>query len=186
MAKKVIIIFVISIFYNLSFAQRLLTNNLVINPSFESYTQCPDNVAQIKRAFPWSDCVGGIGSDFYHSCCSLNWMIQVLNMQHPRTGNGEAGIYVYGLWIDHNYRDYIIDELYDYLKNNKKYCSEFYVSLSNASKGAIENIGMYFSVDTVYNSNGMFPLVNLQPQIENHNGIIKDTMNWVKKIHYNR
>jgi gliding motility-associated-like protein len=100
-----------------------------------------------------------------------------LSVQHPRSGDGMAGIGVYGLWIGDNFREYIMGVLTDSLKKQKRYCGEFYVSLINTSKGAIEDMGMYFSIDTVYNYNGLYAL---QPQIENHKGIIMDTTHWVK------
>jgi len=56
--KKIALYILLLIFtLNNSFAQRLLTANLVINPSFEFYTQCPDGKTQITYAYTWSDCM---------------------------------------------------------------------------------------------------------------------------------
>lgn len=41
--------------------QHILSANLVINPGFEDYTQCPTGMTQIYYAFPWSDGLGGGG-----------------------------------------------------------------------------------------------------------------------------
>jgi len=98
-------------------------------------------------------------------------------MQHPKTGAGMAGFYMFGLWIGENYREYIMGVLTDSLKKQKRYCGEFYTSLDNYSNGAIEDMGMYFSIDTVLISSNLY---SLQPQIENHKGIIIDTIHWVK------
>lgn len=87
---------------------------------------------------------------------------------------------MYGSWTGHNYREYIIGELNDSLKSNRHYCGEFYTSLSNYSKGALEDMGMYFSIDTVLVSSTFGGLFSLYPQIENHKGIIIDTISWVK------
>ncbi|MCX6164272.1 MAG: gliding motility-associated C-terminal domain-containing protein, partial [Ignavibacteriae bacterium] len=163
-------------------AQLILSPNFVVNPSFENYTNCPSNFGQIYYAYSWSDCLKGMGStDYYNICNTSTWMIQFINIQHPRTGNGEAGGYMYGSWLGDNYRDYIMGNLSDSLKYNKRYCGGFYTSLLNTCKGAVDNIGMFFSVDTIYNSLGcLCPFSNFQPQIENHNGVIMDTVNWVK------
>jgi len=59
--KKIFSIILFLLLFNISFAQRLLTANLVVNPSFEFYTQCPDGMTQITYAYPWSDCLGGGG-----------------------------------------------------------------------------------------------------------------------------
>ncbi|MCX6231065.1 MAG: gliding motility-associated C-terminal domain-containing protein [Bacteroidetes bacterium] len=153
--------------------------NLVINPGFEQYTQCPFNGTQIRFAFPWDDCVGGNGSSDYYNTCSTNpYIYLIFNFRQPRSGNGMAGIYMFGTWIGDEYREYIMGVLTDSLKKQKRYCGELYTGYI-ICKQAVENIGMYFSVDTVSNYSGLFALV---PQIENHKGILKDTINWVKVV----
>ncbi len=42
-------------------AQHLLSGNLVINPGFEDYIQCPLNYGQIFFVSNWSDGQGGGG-----------------------------------------------------------------------------------------------------------------------------
>ena len=165
-------------------SQHLLSGNLVINPSFEQYIQCPWGMAQIPFAFPWSDCLGGGGStDYYNYCTSNSGLLGLLSNQNPRTGLGMAGFALYGSWIYHNYREYISGELYYSLVQDKRYCGELYTSLGNYCKGAVENMGMFFSADTLWNFDtiGTQPgLFSTNPQIENHKGIIYDTVNWVK------
>ena len=178
MKKKLLYILLFLFTVNVSFAQRLLTTNFVINPSFESYTQCPYAMAQIAFAFPWSDCLGGLGSSDYYNICSTSPYLSIpYSYQHPHTGIGMTGICLYGLWIEDNYREYLMGELSNSLKKNKRYCGELYTSLSNYCKGAVENIGIFFSIDTVLKSSNLYAL---HPQIENHKGIISDTINWVK------
>jgi gliding motility-associated-like protein len=181
--RKLILLILFSLAYNVQ-AQHILSANLVINPSFEFYTQCPDNVAQITYSYPWSDCMWwGGSSDYYNYCSSSQYITIPLSFQHPRTGLGMSGIYLYGSWIYHNYREYISGELYHCLVKDKRYCGELYTSLGNYCKGAVENMGMFFSVDTLWNFDtiGTQPgLFSTNPQIENHKGIITDTVNWVK------
>ncbi|MFZ4412198.1 MAG: gliding motility-associated C-terminal domain-containing protein [Bacteroidales bacterium] len=158
---------------------QIIGPNLVANPGFELYTQCPNNPTQIRFAFLWDDCVGGIGSsDYYNLCTSSPSLLAMFNFRQPRSGNGMAGIYMFGTWVGDEYREYIMGVLTDSLKKQKRYCGEFYNGYI-ICKQAVENIGMYFSVDTVLNYSGLFALV---PQIENHNGVLKDTINWVKVI----
>ncbi len=158
---------------------QIIGPNLVANPSFEQYIQCPFNSSQIKFAFPWEDCLGGNGSsDYLNYCTSHPGLIITLNLRPPRTGVGMAGIYMFGTWIGDEYREYIMGVLTDSLKKQKRYCGEFYTGYV-ICKQAVENIGMYFSIDTVLNYSGLFALV---PQIENHNGVLKDTNNWEKVV----
>jgi len=91
-----------------------------------------------------------------------------------------VGIACYGNWIGHNYREYITGVLNDSLKKSKQYCGLFYTALRSSCKGAVENLGMYFSELPIIYSGNLIPLSYLQPQIENKKGIIKDTINWVK------
>ena len=165
-------------------SQHILSGNYVINPSFEFYTQCPDGMTQITYAYPWSDCLEGGGStDYYNFCSSYSGLLSGLSIQHPRTGNAMAGIINYGSWLQDNHREYLEGKLSNNLKKNKRYCGELYSSLVNTSKGAIENIGILFSKDTLWDFDtvyGFTQIIITNPQIENKKGIIKDTVNWVK------
>jgi len=162
-------------------AQHLLSGNLVINPGFEDYIQCPLNYGQIFFVSNWSDGQGGGGSSDYFNTCTTNaGLISILNDQYPKSGNAMVGIACYGNWIGHNYREYITGVLNDSLKKSKQYCGLFYTALRSSCKGAVENLGMYFSELPIIYSGNLIPLSYLQPQIENKKGIIKDTINWVK------
>ena len=165
------------IFSNCVFGQ---VSNLIQNPSFEDYSQCPDNGSQIFLAKPWSDCMNGNGSSDFLHCCASNGSIyfEINYNQFPRTGLGEASIILFGNYLLDNYREYIGVELKENLKANKKYCPKLYVSLNNFANYAIENIGMYFSPTQVIQSTLNAPLPYI-PQVQNLNGIIKDTMNWI-------
>jgi hypothetical protein len=54
------------IFLVLILSTKIRAQNLVPNPSFEEYTECPDNIFQIERAVGWSWLVGKL--DYYHEC----------------------------------------------------------------------------------------------------------------------
>ena len=160
-------------------AQKNISNNLVPNPSFENYTQCPNNMSQISFAYPWTDCWHGLGSSDYFNTCSTLPLSSMYNLQHSRSGNGHAGIYFMSYhYVNNNNREYLEVELNDSLQYNKKYCTEFYVSLYNYATYAVENIHAYFSIEEVIqNSMQVLPY---HPQIKNKKGIINDTTNWVK------
>ena len=134
-------------------------------------------MCQIFLASPWSDCMNGTGSSEYFNLCTTDpGLLSTLYYQQPRTGLGMAGIYMYGTWIQDNYREYIIGNFSDSLTKHKRYCGNLFTSFLNC-KGAVENIGMYFSPNPILIDSNLYAL---QPQIENHKGIIKDTLNWVR------
>jgi len=43
--------------------------NLVPNPSFEQYSECPDGPGKIAFAYPWKSVVGGC--DYFHECAPI-------------------------------------------------------------------------------------------------------------------
>lgn len=61
--QKFIFIFSFLLIANFSFAQV----NLVPNPSFESYSTCPDGSSQLYKATPWFN--PALGSPDYFNVC---------------------------------------------------------------------------------------------------------------------
>jgi gliding motility-associated-like protein len=170
-------------------AQYILSNNLVPNPSFEEYTQCPDNWGQIYYALPWTDCLNAPpwgSTDYLNNCSVNNQIITVLQYKQPKSGNGCAGIGLYlapDIYGYYHYREYIEVQLKNKLNKNKKYCINFYAIFSVISQIAVENIDLFLSNNYLVYDSTILPFVSLIdtiPQIKNQNGIIKDTINWTK------
>ncbi|MGE3823757.1 MAG: hypothetical protein AB7G44_05990, partial [Bacteroidia bacterium] len=53
----------------------LAQGNLVPNPSFEEYTECPITNGQIDLAEPWRAVYGGGGVCYFHECGTDPWGI---------------------------------------------------------------------------------------------------------------
>jgi gliding motility-associated-like protein len=164
-------------------AQHIITPNLVPNPSFEDYYSCPPppcNTGNLIYCKNWTSGIGSNNSsDYFNTCSNGASCINAISIQYPRTGNAMAGIELYDGPIGNDNREYLINKLINNLKGNKRYCANLFTSLSNYSYGAIQNIGLLFSMDSIFafTSSG---LLNKQPQIEYNRGIISDTLNWVK------
>ncbi len=105
--------------------------------------------------------------------------LNIAGYQNARTGNGYGGFY--GVIDTINAREYIEVPLLDSLVTNRKYCVEFYVSLTGSSLFSISNMGAYFSEDSLLQTTAQFyTLSNYQPQIENAStNILNDTNNWM-------
>jgi gliding motility-associated-like protein len=169
--------------------QHLIGNNLVPNPGFEEYIDCPDDISQINKAIPWINPIGNFnpGSpDFLNSCSQNSIIYNILSKNNPLNGNGCAGLFLYGNSIIQkpNYREYIEVELKNKMKKNKSYCCEFNTILSLYWGGAaIENIGMLIT-KTKTISYSQSPLITMIidsiPNIKNKNGILIDSVNWTK------
>ena len=92
-------------------------------------------------------------------------------------GHGYVGIYLYTDTL--NYREYLEVPLTDTLIANKKYCVEFYVSLSYPAS-AVSNCGAYFSIDSLLDTTNLKAIDYVTPQIENPIGnMLNDTANWM-------
>jgi hypothetical protein len=166
--------------------------NLVLNPSFEQYSQCPNSADQISLANYWS-AIDSFGNAFctpeYLNACA-GWGNGLVGVpfgiggyQYPRTGNGMADAQVFfdEAYFDTYLRDYLQGRLYTALTDGQSYCVTFYVSRTAMSRYAVDRIGAYFddgSIDT--SSNCGLPKTQYTPQIQNPLGLIVDTVNWVK------
>jgi hypothetical protein len=159
-------------------------NNLVPNPSFENHSACPASLSEFSKCDSWYAVVES--PDYFNACSptsTYNAGIpqNCLGWQNARTGNAYAGIATGPLNDTSNsQREYIGCRLNDTLIAGKKYCVEFYVSLSDSSMWGIDRLGIYFS-STIIQNVATSSYLHYQPQIESPIGIVyNDTMNWVE------
>lgn len=161
-----------------AFAQQ----NLVPNPSFEDFTQCPCVDGQVDFAEPWHSSSGE--ADFFHTCsnaflCAVgvprNWQ----GYQFARTGEGYAGFTCYTDYAANNY-EYLSVPLLEPLEAQSNYLLTFYLNQSNYSTFATLPVGAAFTQDeTIYPSMGLEDLLVLEPQVQS-SVFVTDTLNWTK------
>lgn len=144
--KKIILF--ISTFASLAaFAQDDM--NLVTNPSFESSSSGKlKKLKQINIAESW-DSPTALKADLYDNSkdglpCSAP--ANQYGNEEPMDGSRYAGITAYS-YNNKQPRTYIQTQLLGPLEKDVDYCIKFYVSLSDQSKYAINNLGMYISKD---------------------------------------
>lgn len=154
--------------------------NVVPNPSFETFTQCPSAISQIGHAIPWSSPTLG-SSDYYNTCGVSNLSVPTngVGVQSAHSGSAYAGVLGwYGLFGFANYREYIEVPLTCQLTANETYTVSFYVSLADNSEAAISRMGAHLSVGSTGPQPFDTPLL-LSPQIENPAGnALTDFTNW--------
>lgn len=155
--------------------------NLVPNPSFETYSSCPDFLSEIDRAVPWDIPTTGGSSDYYNVCAPGASLVSVPNnsfgTQAPRTGDGYAGIIVRPI---NDYREYITVPLTSPLIASTTYTVEFWLSLVDLSNQAIDRMGAYLSVGPVGPLPGA-PTLPYTPQVESPaNAFLSDKVNWMQ------
>ncbi len=180
--------------------------NLVVNPSFEYYTMCPDNFEGAKYAFPWTsldtlwappDWAHAWGIPDYCNVCSVyptypNSSVPLNGYfyHYPRTG---AGMMQVNMFCEERlitggpqqFRDYLQSRLSKQLISGKTYLVTFYVSSEGVSFYSCNNIGAYFddgTIDTTHNPG--WTQTQYTPQIV-ETAIINDTavgdsMTWIR------
>lgn len=155
--------------------------NLVPNPSFELFNQCPYMESQIAFAQSWSNSGSGT-SDYYNSCDTVgntgvpnNWS----GYQNAATGEAYCGITPFYSVADYN-REFIGCTLNTPLTIGQIYYVSFKVNLcitpSCLQFYAINNLGVLFSTSPYTNTNPS-PMNNFSHIHETN--LILDTLNWV-------
>ena len=153
--------------------------NLVPNPSFEDYSECPYSDGQIHFAEPWRSV--GASPDFFHKC-SNDFSSTIVGVpenfpgnQYPFSGLGYAGLSTYNNFEN---REYIQSDLSVTLDSGSLYMIKFYVSLADGSWNAINSIGLFLSKDSIYSTNGQ-ALDQYVPQILSDE-FITEKSDWVE------
>jgi hypothetical protein len=156
--------------------------NMVPNPSFEDTVfgascYCENTIELcVKNWFNPQGATPDYYTYFPGYCIGVSSVNNPSGFQLAKTGNAYAGVYGF---VSPN-RDYIAVNLTDSLQQGVCYYAEFYVSLANKSRYAIDNMGGYFTNDTsgykLLTTN--IPVV---PQVLNQAGhFLSDTMTWQK------
>ncbi len=155
--------------------------NLVPNPSFEFIDTCflvtGGVMSPYNQVPPWDSPSNG-SPDPYNTCHNGTYLANIpfnfWGYQIPHSGNGYVGQSIYRPFSP-PFREYLQVKLDSSLILNRKYCISFYVSLSDSSRYAVSNMGIYLSNSHIYIP--IDSVLNFTPQINDTN-IISDTANW--------
>jgi len=118
-------------------------DNLVDNGGFESITKKAQKLGQIDLATGWKSPTGA-RADLFQSDAKVPAIGAPANAygdEAPKEGENYAGFvaYSYGNKVP---RSYVLAKLTTPLKKDVKYCVQFYVSLAEASKYSVNQVGM--------------------------------------------
>lgn len=169
----------------------LVAQNLVPNPSFETYVTCPNGFMSMSvppttvSVNNWF--LASVGtSDYFNTCSATQNAVpqSFFGWQQPRTGNG----YIGGFWVftDSSLaREYMQTQLTTPMVAGQQYYISFWISLAETNVSgsgtnalATYQIGAYFGTTSV---NQWVNQLNLVPQVTNPVGnYITDTAGWVK------
>ena len=160
------------------------SQNLIQNSSFENSTNvdCYGGFydGTLPNAHTLVDWYQFNSPDYFSSSCGPGGYSvpnSLFGYSAAKQGSAFVGFGGYA-GIGNENKEYLYQQLATPLVNGKTYLLSFYVTLADASNGAIKNIGAFFcsSLPTLTS----FSYINVTPQIENQSGFITDTLNWVQ------
>jgi hypothetical protein len=173
-------IMLLFVFFNLVNAQTF--QNLVPNGSFETFTNCPYNNAQIQFAVPWTGPTVN-GSDYFNACSNSYNVPYYFGLSNTylayleaKDGNAYAGIYTFQIG---GYREYIECKLVDSFIVGQCYYVEFFATSGQYIKYRSNNIAASFS-DFSFISYSSTPIPLPQYITNFGNEVLKDTVKWEK------
>jgi len=183
MKAKAFCFFVALLFLNDATAQ-----NLVPNPSFEDYSECPSALDGMYFVDHWYKSIQYPGAEYsqnpspdYYNVCSTSPLTSVPNNaagnQYPFQGHAYMGIVTY-LMLAPEYIELIGVELMEPLVPGIAYHLSMRVSLAIGEAGtgwAINKLGMKLSMDEIYSS-VQEPLNNFAHVFSEE--VITDSLNW--------
>ena len=169
-------------------------DNLVLNPSFEAYSECPDNLYQIDRILFWSS-ASPFSSSALNSC-SIVRRAQVPfggfyfdSYQLPRTGSGLAHLIVYSDLdiVGQPYTNiaYLQGQLKTQLEANTTYYVEWFVSPDISARPwanatYIKSFGAAFSSKEYYETPPRLAPLSIRPAVQYTGDFITDTLGWTR------
>jgi outer membrane protein OmpA-like peptidoglycan-associated protein len=117
--------------------------NLVENPSFETFLQCPMKLGNLEQdVVSWKAPTLG-STDYFNGCSQAMGTPKNFNGEQPAEfGVGYVGFY---MLAPDDYREYVQASLKATLKQGERYTISFYVSLAERSDFAIKEFGILFS-----------------------------------------
>ncbi len=153
--------------------------NLVPNPSFEDYTNCPTATDQLGLAVGWTSYRAS--PDYFNTCANLpvGIPLNAWGEQSPYHGNAYAFLGTYDGMSSISNREYIGCKLLQPLDSGIEYYVTAFVSRADfyLANGASNNLGFQF-FNQSYSISNPAPINNYS-HIHSY-GIITDSVNWTR------
>ncbi len=133
------------IFLSLSFCfllgNSLFAQNLILNPSFENYKNCPQNITNFGSLLEDVSLPSSSSGDYFNACGSNDFGVpsNFKGSQEATDGSGYVGLYFYAL---NDYREYIQLNTSRTLREKHPYKISLQLSLAEASSLALKNMSI--------------------------------------------
>lgn len=154
--------------------------NLVKNPGFEDYKECPRShnpENQSHKIIPGWTYPSFAAPDYFNRCSPSNpdgvsVPRNFAGISQPKAGNGYVGAILSG--TSESRREYLQGEFEKPLEAGKQYCVTFYYRLASGSRFAVDQISVYFS-DRQILTEGK-EAIGVKPQLSNIDGLFLDNV----------
>ena len=159
-------------------------SNLVPNPGFENYTNCPVSLSGVALAVPWYMPTENGSSDLFNECgtppgCNMDIPRNGFGQQIAHTGTGYVGLYIGDVGgSTGGYREYVQTKLLCPMIPGQTYDVKMYVSSADYSTKQGDGLGILLSTvkDT---APGIGPVIPATPQVSNPSGnILTNDTSW--------
>lgn len=117
---------------------QLKAQNLVPNPGFELFSECPTKIGELHKATHWFSSNPGTPEYFRDGC--------PFYMTNPHSGLGQAGVIMFGDYS--KTLEYIETKLSRPLNKGKLHCLEFFIKADDSFM-YIDQIGMLLSKEKI-------------------------------------
>lgn len=161
--------------------------NLVPNPSFEEYSECPTQTSEIFFATGWINANTGT-ADYFNTCyvegggTNMDVPGNFMGIQAASSGNAYAGIMLFENSSEiEDYREYLQAQLAAPLVAGTTYYVSFKISRADSSCYLAEGVAVYFSNSQI--SQGDFFNVDVLPHIESSLVAIPDNDTIWHEVH---
>ncbi len=152
--------------------------NLVPNPSFEEYTECPYSTGQIWIADGWMNVKGSV--DYFNVCGEPPYNVpnNFNGYQESFHGLANGGFGFWGNFGVTNFREFVGIELTNPLMEGAKYDVSVRLSLADTVQYAVRNFGFCFTESQPPNNTNQ--ILALEPQVV-YSGetFLDDTAGWM-------
>jgi gliding motility-associated-like protein len=173
----------ILLFLFLGIAGKSIAQNLVKNPSFENYTECPDVLNFENNVTDWY-CL--YSASYYFNSCDIpqdfGVPINLYGNQSAHTGDAYMSVLAYYMDYSSDFKGYIEGGFSGTLIKDSIYCVSYYVNLIDIAFGAIVNLDAFISdglVDYPPNTVGEHYTLQLPAQIRSQQ-LLNDSINWTR------
>ena len=153
------------------------SKNMVINPDFEEYDECPKShnpENQSHKLVPGWSYPTFAAPDYFNRCGSNDGDVpqNFAGYSEPKSGDGYVGAILTG--SDESRREYIQGELITPMIAGQKYCVTYHYRLASGSRLAVDQISVYFSNGRILTEG--IEAMGVLPQLTTTEGLFFDNV----------